>query len=48
MVLLWSIPCCVPSSSVKTLLLERAVVRSSETGLEKPVGAVKGAHIPYL
>ena len=33
----------VPSHSlVKNLLLERAMVRFTETGQEKPVGAVKG------
>ena len=34
--------CCTVYSSVKTLLLERATVRLTETGEEKPVGALEG------
>ena len=33
---------CAVYSSVKTLLLERATVRLTETGEEKPVGALEG------
>ncbi len=33
-----------PSSSVKTLLQERAMVRCVETGEEKPVGAIQGEY----
>jgi len=36
------------NSSLKTLLLERASVRSNETNQEKPIGAVKGKQWVYI